>query len=82
VKENENYESARNRAMQALLTALLPDHFDSREHVLAILNQSAALGLIVPSSAWGGMVYNISPILSEITELVSDISDVLSEDHY
>lgn len=65
---------------QTLVKAMVPDEFETEQHIEVILAQCAALGLMLPNSAIGGPSYLFSPLMNEISELVK-FHDVLNEEN-
>ena len=66
-------------AWKSMVSNLVPNDFPTDGHLRYIINECVALGLIVPASGYGMLVYHTSPLLHEITEL-TDFTEILAEE--
>ena len=79
-KETSDRQQAMTNSWATLKKAMVPEEFETEQHIEVILAQCAALGILLPNSAIGGPSYIFSPLMKEITELVK-FQDALKEEN-
>lgn len=70
VASNPDTNKATSEAWRVVELELVPAVIASKEYMRAVLGQLAGLGLLLPSSGFGTLIYPPSPILSELMRLV------------